>query len=46
MDDIWAYPYKLGIGLFLVIGTLLLMGFFIGLTIWLERAFKKEELEE
>ncbi|MDC4223837.1 MAG: hypothetical protein MPW15_06305 [Candidatus Manganitrophus sp.] len=37
MDD------RLGIGIFVTVGTLLLMGFFLGVTIWLENAFKKEK---
>lgn len=40
--SIWGYPYKLGITLFLVIGTALLTVAFIGFTVWLERTFKKE----
>ena len=32
---------KFGIGLFIVGGTLLIMGIFLVLTIWLERHFKK-----
>jgi hypothetical protein len=30
-----------GIGLFLVVGTGLIMAVFVGLAIWLERSFKK-----
>ncbi|WP_272953258.1 hypothetical protein [Candidatus Manganitrophus noduliformans] len=37
MDD------RLGIGIFITVGTLLLMGFFFGITVWLESAFKKEK---
>ena len=29
------------IGAFLVVGTVLIMGVFVGLAIWLERSFKK-----
>jgi uncharacterized iron-regulated membrane protein len=32
---------NLQIGLFLVVGTALIMGVFVGLAIWLERTFKK-----
>lgn len=34
---------RLGIGIFLIVGTLLIMGFFVGVTVWLENAFKKEK---
>ncbi|MFY9269417.1 MAG: hypothetical protein WAO55_06680 [Candidatus Manganitrophaceae bacterium] len=37
MDD------RLGIGIFIAVGTVLIMGFFLGVTIWLERSFKKEK---
>ena len=43
MDDLWAYPYRLGIGIFMVVGTFLLMALFIGFTAWLERDFKKDK---
>jgi len=43
MDDLWAYPYRLGIGIFLVVGTFLLTALFVGFTAWLERDFKKDE---
>jgi hypothetical protein len=32
---------NLEIGLFIIVGTGLIMGFFVGLAIWLERSFKK-----
>jgi ABC-type nitrate/sulfonate/bicarbonate transport system permease component len=32
---------NVGIGLFLVVGTGLIMAVFVGLAIWLERSFKK-----
>lgn len=32
---------RLGIGLFLVIGTGIIMGFILGLSIWLERNFNR-----
>lgn len=32
---------NLQIGVFLVVGTGLIMGIFVGLAIWLERSFKK-----
>lgn len=34
---------RLGIGIFLTVGTLLIMGLFLGVTIWLENSFKKEK---
>ncbi len=34
---------RLGIGIFLTVGTLLIMGFFVGFTIWLENSFKKDK---
>jgi len=44
MNDIWAYPYRFGITLFLIGGTVLLVAFFVGLAIWLERSFKNDKL--
>jgi len=38
----WGYPYRLGIGLFVVGGTLVFMLVFLGITVLLERHFKKE----
>lgn len=32
---------NLQIGLFIIVGTGLIMAFFVGLAIWLERSFKK-----
>ncbi|HZR47841.1 MAG TPA: hypothetical protein VFA47_14115 [Candidatus Manganitrophaceae bacterium] len=46
MSEIWGYPYRLGIGIFVVVGTLLLMGLFLGVTIWLENSFKKDKLNK
>ena len=43
MDDLWAYPYRFGIGVFMVVGTFLLMFLFIGFAAWLERDFKKDK---
>lgn len=34
---------RLGIGLFITVGTLGIMGLFLGVTVWLENAFKKEK---
>ncbi len=42
MDDLWAYPYRLGIGIFISVGTVVLTGFFVGIVIWLEKSFKKD----
>lgn len=42
MDDIWAYPYRLGIGIFIVVGTFLITAFIVGFTAWLEHDFKKD----
>ncbi len=42
MDDLWAYPYRMGIGIFLVVGTLLLTAALVVLSIWLEKDFKKD----
>lgn len=42
MDDLWAYPYRLGIGIFIGVGTLAITGFFIGIAVWLEKSFKKD----
>lgn len=46
MDDIWAYPYRLGIGLFFVVGTIVFMGAFIGTSLWLEKAFKEDNTKK
>lgn len=46
MNDLWAYPYRLGIGIFFTVGTIVLMGIFIGITIWLENSFKKDKLQK
>jgi len=46
MSEIWGYPYRLGIGIFVVVGTLIIMGFFLGVTIWLENSFKKDKLNK
>jgi hypothetical protein len=46
MSEIWGYPYRLGIGIFVVVGTLLIMGVFLGVTIWLENSFKKDKLNK
>lgn len=46
MSEIWGYPYRLGIGIFVVVGTLVLMGLFLGVTIWLENSFKKDKLNK
>ena len=43
MGDLWAYPYRLGIGIFIVVGTLAIMGAFIGVAIWLEKALKDDD---
>jgi hypothetical protein len=40
--DMWGYPYRLGIGLFLTFGTLLILLVFLVATILLERHFKSE----
>jgi hypothetical protein len=41
MSDIWGYPYRLGIGIFLVVSTFLMTVLFVGFTLWLEKYFKK-----
>lgn len=46
MSEIWGYPYRLGIGIFITVGTLVIMGLFIGVTVWLERSFKKDKLKK
>lgn len=46
MSEIWGYPYRLGIGIFVVVGTLVIMGLFLGVTIWLENSFKKDKLNK
>lgn len=43
MDDLWAYPYRLGIGIFFLVGTLAIMGAFIGVAVWLEKALKEDD---
>ncbi|HET6369852.1 MAG TPA: hypothetical protein VFG95_01560 [Nitrospiria bacterium] len=42
MHDIWGYPYRLGIGLFITVGTAVVMSVFLLITVLLERHFKKE----
>ncbi len=42
MSDIWGYPYRLGIGIFLVVTTFLTTALFVVFTAWLEKYFKKE----
>lgn len=42
MDDIWAYPYRLGIGIFFLVSTGAFMVVFIGLAMWLEKALKDD----
>lgn len=46
MSDIWGYPYRLGIILFLIGGTAVLMAGFLGIAILLERSFKKDKLKK
>ncbi len=41
-SDIWGYPYRLGIAIFLVVITFLMTVFFVAFTAWLEKSFKKE----
>ena len=42
MSDIWGYPYRLGIGIFLVVSTFLMTLLFVAFTACLEKSFKKE----
>ena len=46
LSDIWGYPYRLGIGIFLTVATVLLTAVFVWLTIWLENSFKKDKLKK
>jgi hypothetical protein len=46
MSDMWGYPYRLGIGIFLVVGTALITFFFVWITMWLEKSFKKDKLKK
>lgn len=46
LGDIWGYPYRLGIGIFLTIGTLVIVLAFLGITLWLERSFQKDKLKK
>jgi len=43
MDEIWGYPYRLGITIFLIVGTALITVGFVGMTLWLENSFKREK---
>jgi len=43
MSDIWGYPYRLGITLFLIIGTGLLTIGFLWLAMILEKSFEKDK---
>ena len=44
MSDLWAYPYRLGISLFLIGGTVFFIALFVGIVIWLEKSFKDDKL--
>ncbi len=44
--DIWGYPYRLGIGIFFVVGTFLLTVVVVAFTTCLERSFKRERLKK
>lgn len=46
MSEIWGYPYRLGIAIFVTVGIVGIMVLFLGFTIWLENAFKKEKLKK
>jgi hypothetical protein len=46
MSDIWGYPYRLGITLFVVGGTALLTIGFVLLGVWLENSFKKDKIKK
>lgn len=46
MSEIWGYPYRLGIAIFVTVGTLGIMAVFLGFTIWLENSFKKDKLKK
>ncbi|MBI3358772.1 MAG: hypothetical protein HY201_03060 [Nitrospirae bacterium] len=46
MSDIWGYPYRLGITLFLIVGTALLTVGFVGIAVWLEKSFKNEKIKK
>ena len=46
MDEIWGYPHRLGITLFLIIGTALLTLGFVGFAVWLENSFKNEKTKK
>ncbi len=41
MESMWGYPYRLGIGLFLIVSTFLFTAMWVGITWWLEVHFKK-----
>jgi len=46
MSDIWGYPYRLGITLFLIIGTGLLTVGFLWVALMLEKSFQKDKLKK
>ena len=46
MGSIWGYPYRLGIGIFVTVGTIIITLVFVGITIWLERSFKKDKIKK
>ncbi|MEK7748320.1 MAG: hypothetical protein AAB300_04525 [Nitrospirota bacterium] len=46
MDDIWGYPYRLGITIFLVIGTAVCTLIFVVLAMWLEKSFKDDKINK
>ncbi len=41
MSDIWGYPYRLGIVIFLIVITFLMTVLFVAFTSWMEKDFKK-----
>ncbi len=46
MDEIWGYPYRLGITIFVLGGTVLLTLAFAAFVIWMERSFKKDKINK
>jgi hypothetical protein len=46
MDDIWGYPYRLGITIFLVIGTAACTLIFVVFAMWLEKSFKDDKINK
>jgi hypothetical protein len=46
MNEIWGYPYRLGITIFVLGGTAFLTIAFVAFAVWMERSFKKDKIKK